>query len=126
MVFVNPSVSRNKAEPVRLLWGVDAAEEPLVNFVNWRHITKITVAMAQEGLTPPQTLCISTPMTNTEKLYTVALTAEQLRTLSQLIGAAEIRKLDVGLGPLDGVETEVFWKVSDKMDEMYADFGIED
>lgn len=44
----------------------------------------------------------------------------------QMVMAAEIRKIQLDLGPLDEVETEVFWKVLDCIYQMYEAKGIKD
>lgn len=59
-----------------------------------------------------------------ERKYTIELTADQLKALSGLVGAAGHWKNHWKQGLFDKVETEVFWKVSDAMKDYYDDNGI--
>lgn len=59
-------------------------------------------------------------------MYTINLNEAQLKALMQMVMGAEVQKTQLGLGPFDKVETEVFWKVSDCMDAMYDAKGIKD
>ena len=58
--------------------------------------------------------------------YSIELTEEQLKALSQMCMMAEYWKCHRGAGCLDQVEGEVFLKVCDQMERYYADNGIED
>jgi hypothetical protein len=58
--------------------------------------------------------------------YTIELTAEQLKALSQMTMWAEYWKHTNGHGLLEGVEVEVMFKVSDQLQRYYDDNGIVD
>lgn len=58
--------------------------------------------------------------------YTIELTAEQLKALSQMTMWAEYWKNHCAAGGLDEVEGEVFLKVSDQLQRYYDDNQIVD
>ena len=58
--------------------------------------------------------------------YTIELTAEQLKALSQMTMWAEYWKNANGAGILEGAEVDAFFKVSDQLQRYYDDNGIGD